>query len=155
MRKYAAGIIIKDNQILLMRRVNKEEEYYTLPGGGLEPGESSEENALREVREETSIVAKVNRLLYKITWDTGNENYYFLCDYLEGEPHLPNSSEEFERMQRESDQVYDPKWFATNMLSNIILYPLEIRDLLIEHLANGLPAQALELSLIAGERKLG
>lgn len=152
-KKYAAGVVIKGDHILLMHRINEGNEYYTLPGGGHEDGETSEENALREIKEETSITASVERLLYKINWDTGNENYYFLCNYIVGDPHLPESSEEFEQMKN-GRQIYDPMWFPIKGLSSKLVYPLEVRDLLIEHIQNGYPEAPLELSLVFGARKL-
>jgi len=151
-RKYAAGILIKDNHILLMYRLNNGNEYFTLPGGGQEEGETSKETALREVKEETTVVASINKLLYKIRWDTGNENYYFLCNYIGGEPTLPESSEEFHQMKNDL-QVYKPHWHSIKDLSSILLYPLEIRDLLITHIQDGYPEVSLELSLIFGARK--
>ena len=148
--KFASAVIIKDGQILLMHRFNDGKEYYTLPGGGREEGETAEENALRELKEETSIDASINKLLCKINWDTGNENYYFLCDYKNGEPQLPETSEEFEEMKN-GVQFYEPLWLPIKNLPETLLYPLEIKDLLLEHVENGFPETTLELSLVFGE----
>jgi 8-oxo-dGTP diphosphatase len=58
-----AGVVLRDQQsrILLMRRRN--EDTWGIPGGGLEPGESWSEAALRECQEETGWVAQIDGLL--------------------------------------------------------------------------------------------
>ena len=40
--KTARGVIIKNNKILLIHRLKKGEEYFVLPGGGIEDGETPE-----------------------------------------------------------------------------------------------------------------
>jgi ADP-ribose pyrophosphatase YjhB (NUDIX family) len=58
----ASGIVVDDEgRILLHKRADN--EYWSIPGGGMEPGESIAETIVREVREETGIEARVERLL--------------------------------------------------------------------------------------------
>ncbi len=152
MRTFAAGIVIKDNAVLVMHRINKGRNYFTFPGGSHGEEELLEETAIREVMEETSIRVSVDRLLYKIIWDTGNENYYFLCKYIEGTPILPESSEEFTQTQN-GLQIYDPRWLSINALQDTLLYPLEIRDLFINHIKTNYPLEPLTLSLEFGTKR--
>lgn len=51
------GIIIvnHDGKILVGKRKNAHAPYYSIPGGHLEPGETFEEGAVREVKEETDL----------------------------------------------------------------------------------------------------
>lgn len=58
-----AGVILSDGagRILLMRR--SEEGAWGIPGGGVEPGESWSDAALRECREETGWLARIDGLL--------------------------------------------------------------------------------------------
>jgi len=55
--KVGVGIIIlnEDNRVLIGKRINIESPYFSIPGGHLELGESFEEAAIREVKEETSL----------------------------------------------------------------------------------------------------
>ncbi len=59
----AASAIVADDEgrILLIKRTDN--EYWSIPGGGMEPGESIAETVVREVREETGIEARVEKLL--------------------------------------------------------------------------------------------
>ncbi len=54
-RQRACGVVIRDNRVLMVRHVHHGRDYWTLPGGGINPGESHLEAARREVLEETGI----------------------------------------------------------------------------------------------------
>jgi ADP-ribose pyrophosphatase YjhB (NUDIX family) len=57
-RPYLAvsAAIFRDGRVLLVRRARPPAHgLYTLPGGGVEPGESLEQAVIREVREETGL----------------------------------------------------------------------------------------------------
>jgi 8-oxo-dGTP diphosphatase len=60
-RLAAYGVIVRDGRILLCRvgPGNLGEGLWTLPGGGLDFGESPESGAIREVEEETGLVAEI------------------------------------------------------------------------------------------------
>ena len=50
-RPSVRGIILRNGKIAMMH--SQKYNYYKLPGGGIEPGESLEETLIREVREES------------------------------------------------------------------------------------------------------
>jgi 8-oxo-dGTP diphosphatase len=56
--------IMENDQILLVRQTYRGQPVWTLPGGGLEPGETPAEAAVRETKEEVNLDVKVLRLLY-------------------------------------------------------------------------------------------
>jgi 8-oxo-dGTP diphosphatase len=147
-----AAIIVKDEKMLLMHRINNGKEYYSFPGGGKEEGESLEEGTLRELSEETTIEATIDHLVYKLTWDSGDENYFYLCTYISGEPKLREDAEEISEMA-DGTQMYKPEWVEISMLPNTLLFQLEIRDLLIEDLKNGFVNMPRELFLKVEERR--
>jgi 8-oxo-dGTP pyrophosphatase MutT (NUDIX family) len=69
--KYSAGGLVVDarGRILLIRaRDLRERPVWTLPKGTIAAGESSEEAALREVREETGWQCEVVRALDEVTY---------------------------------------------------------------------------------------
>jgi len=53
--------VIQDGCVLLTRR--EDLEMWCLPGGGIEPGESAAQCAIREVREETGLDVRLTRLV--------------------------------------------------------------------------------------------
>lgn len=83
-RNAARGIILKEDNIILIHRIKQNEEYYVFPGGGIEKGESNEQCILREIKEELGIDVRVVKYLYRLETEKDIE-YYFLCEYLNGE----------------------------------------------------------------------
>ena len=53
--------ILKDNRVLLTKR--EDFEVWCLPGGGVDPGESIPQAAIREAREETGLTVHLTRLV--------------------------------------------------------------------------------------------
>lgn len=151
-RNRSAGIVIKDGHILLMRRVNHGKEYFTFAGGGVDEGETPEAAVVREFDEETTLVVKPLKLLYRITWDSGDQNYFYLCEYVSGVPQLHPDSEELEEMKK-GVQVFDPLWVEIKRLPTLLLYQLEIRDLLVEDIKNGFGEGTKELKIKVDERR--
>lgn len=77
------GIVIKDSCMLISHEVNA--DYYLIPGGGLEAGETPEECCAREVCEETGYAVKP--VSHFLTINEYYEEYkyishYFLCDLI-------------------------------------------------------------------------
>ena len=131
----ASTILIRGDKVLLMYRNKKGEEYFVFPGGTVEEGETIEKAAIRELMEETSINAKINKLLYHQIYDNDMEQYFCLCDYISGEPKLDKNSIEVERMAK-GNNFYNPLWVKIEELKNMLVYPLEIRDILLEDIRN-------------------
>ncbi|MCB8944800.1 MAG: NUDIX domain-containing protein [Ardenticatenaceae bacterium] len=87
MRMGSAGILVNElGQVLLIRR--NDTRTFAPPGGGLETGELPPDNAAREVREETGIIAMPVRLVGLYYWrprNVGFLNFYFRCIQRGGE----------------------------------------------------------------------
>ncbi len=88
--KSVVGIVIKDNQVLIGRTVNKDDRYlkYTFPGGGVEPNESLRDAVEREVWEETSVkCTSTSKFL-----DLPSKPFlrFYICYYESGKP-LPSN----------------------------------------------------------------
>jgi 8-oxo-dGTP diphosphatase len=77
-RPRAFAALIQDDYILLVRIVNGEKEFWTLPGGGLEDGETFEDAVIREVQEEVNLKVKVVKHLYTTTYELGVEKCFLV-----------------------------------------------------------------------------
>jgi mutator protein MutT len=151
-RNRSAGIVIKDGKVLVMHRINKGDEYWVFPGGGQEVGETPDQTAVREIDEETTVKVRAGELVYHITWDTGEENFFYLCEYVSGEPKLREDSEEYEKMSKK-DQVYEPMWVDLAKIASLKLYQLEVRDLFVNDYKKGFPEKVQELFIKFAERR--
>ena len=126
MNKRAAGIIIQDGQILLMRRVVAGRgEYWVFPGGGVEAGETEAEAMAREVHEELGLTVTEFTPYFEVfnEFTMGQfpprQEHYFLVTAFTGEVQL--GGEEAERMN-EQDQYY-PTWVELakiNSMQNLV-----------------------------------
>ena len=62
----ACAVLIGNEKILMVRQSYKGETIWTFPGGGIEPDESPEEAAIREVKEEVGLDIEIVRLLCQV-----------------------------------------------------------------------------------------
>ncbi len=60
----SAVIVIKNKKVLLARHSKKNRDYWVIPGGTAEEGETIEETAVREIREETGFKVKIKKLVF-------------------------------------------------------------------------------------------
>ncbi len=132
----AVAILINEDEIMLIHRSRNGKEFWVLPGGGVEEKEKVENAVVREVEEETSVKCEIVKLLYTYIYPgLGHKQYYYLCKHISGEPKLGD----FNEMQtmKDEDQTYEPVWVRIEDLPNKLLYPLEIREWIIQDYRTG------------------
>ena len=74
----AAIILLQDNQIALIERHRAGQHYFTFPGGHVEPGETPEQAAVRETKEELGVDVNIQRLVAEIWWHDRPQYYYLV-----------------------------------------------------------------------------
>lgn len=126
----AVAVVLRDDCVLVIKRHRDGVDYAVLPGGGVEPGESSAQAALRELHEETTLTAEIDRLLW--TDDHGGRPAsYFLMKDVTGEPELSGSEAEAHCLTNS----FEPLWATAKDLVSLDLKPEGIRDRVAELLA--------------------
>ncbi|MEO0370305.1 MAG: NUDIX hydrolase [Pseudomonadota bacterium] len=92
----ALAVVIRKGQVLLVKRRNEPDAgLWGFPGGHVDLGETAMQAAVRELREETGIMADPVRYVTNVDYIerdmSGAVRFHFLlaavqCDYLSGEP---------------------------------------------------------------------
>ena len=65
----AGGVVVREGHVLLVHRPRYDD--WTLPKGKLDPGESFEDAAVREVQEETGLLCVLGRELPAVEYEVG------------------------------------------------------------------------------------
>jgi len=91
----SAAIITSEGRVLMVRRRVKEGELsWQFPAGGIEPGETPEEAAVRETLEETGLKVEAEKLIgQRVHPKTGREMSYTACRVVDGEAHVADANE--------------------------------------------------------------
>lgn len=93
--RIAAAVVVDDGRVLLVRRRVKEGSLsWQLPAGGIEDGESVEEAAIRETKEETGLTVSALRVLgARVHPITGRHMSYVICEAKSGTAFLGDADE--------------------------------------------------------------
>ena len=83
MRDRSMALVVRDDKILSVQTYRSGRYINELPGGGIENGESPEEAAIRELKEECGLDGTINRQLNVLHWKDGSTEYVFLVDVCE------------------------------------------------------------------------
>ena len=110
-----AGIIVRDNTILMAKHKKNNKVAYLVPGGGMEYGESAKSSLKREFQEELRMHVMVNDLLFvRETISPTNRHIlhlFFLCDSND------------KPQQGEDERVVGFEFFDAAAIENNIIYP--------------------------------
>ena len=78
MRNRSMALAVRGDSILLVQLRSEGRTFYSLPGGGIEPGETPEQAAVRELREECCVDGAVVRPLNTVHCMDGSVEHVFL-----------------------------------------------------------------------------
>lgn len=125
-----AGIVVKDNCILLMQRRYKGMDYWVIPGGHIRVGENPEEVALREIEEETSIIVEDPKLVFDFRdYKRDKFDYYYICEYVSGEPILGGE----EKLKNSEENYFKPQWVELSKIAEMNILPKFAKEWILEY----------------------
>lgn len=102
----ASVAIMRDGKVLLIKRAYAPYQHlWTLPGGRIEPGESIEQCAIREIAEEVGLTIRNPRPV--LVQSLGRDGTFRLAVFATGD---------FTGQVRASDEVADHKWLPPSAL---------------------------------------
>lgn len=137
-RPTGRGVVIHDGAILMMERWRDGLHYFSIPGGGIETGETAEQTAIRELREETSCEVRIVRPIYEFYIGL-SRHAFFLCDYVSGVPMLADDSEEAADTAAGKNR-FKPGWLPLTELAHINCNRWDpVRLQLIHDIEHGFP----------------
>ena len=134
----AAGIALHDDHILLHRA--EDEDFWSLPGGGVEIGEFAPETHVREMREELDADVKVGALRFVVEnmFVYREKQYHEICLYFEiafapDSPLLQKAAAHsgIERYFRATEFALIFEWVPLAELSSHDLRPTPLIELLM------------------------
>lgn len=101
----AFALVFREHEFLLTNTHFKAGEFWSIPGGVVEPGESCEKGAAREVFEETGIVCRPTRLIHEISVEITKDLRlsFYLANYISGDISIDPAEVEAAKWFRDSD----------------------------------------------------
>lgn len=153
-RNHVRVIVIKDGNLLSMKRNKFGQKYQVLVGGGVNMGESNEVALHREVAEETGL--KITNLRHVFSEDAGKfygKQQIYLADLDPSggdQPALSPDSIEA-KISADGKNIYEPEWLPLSQLSKVNFRSRSLERAISECLKTGWPKQVRELDWQAEE----
>lgn len=107
MRPRVCAAIIRNDHVLMVFHDHGDRSFWTLPGGGVEAGESLEEAVIREVKEEVNLDCTVERFLFEEAYEYGMSYCYLVHINATDNPELGSDPE----LKHERQVLQDMAWF--------------------------------------------
>ena len=142
-------IVIENNQLALIERVRDGHTYYVFPGGGIEPGETPQQAAVREALEELGLQVVIDRLAARVELvdmhphGARREQFYYLA-HIAGGTFGSGTGPEFTPERVAQRGSYRPVWLPLDALSSHPVRPALLAVSLPQILRQTLPLNIKE-----------
>lgn len=120
-RRRACVVLVQDGHVALIERVVGGDRYFTVPGGGVEAGESVVAAATREAMEELGVTVSVGARLAVVEHAHSIQTYFWCA--IEGGRFGSGTGDEFGAPRRAARGTYTPRWVAIGELDADNLRP--------------------------------
>jgi len=129
----AAGILIDNDAILLLKVRDFTGEYWIPPGGGMEEGDrSSKDCVVREFKEEAGLDIEAGELICVREFLETHRNryhseFFYRVSCYHGEPHIENLAG-----LNDEEYIQSVEWVPLTELNDKRMYPKELKDKVLE-----------------------
>jgi 8-oxo-dGTP pyrophosphatase MutT (NUDIX family) len=114
-RDRSQAVVCRDGKLLLVEHFLNDRDFYNLPGGGIEDGETPAEAALRELEEEAGVKGKIVRpLTIEYKPDMQSRIFSFLIEIDEDAVPVKGIDPE---LPMEEQTIKGVKWLALNEIA--------------------------------------
>jgi len=140
MKVRVAGVVTKEDKLLLVKHRRRGLSYWAFPGGSVQEFETLPDALTRELREETGLQVEPGRLVYIVeTFNprgqgTHTLNLFYLADVV-------GETEAVMERRRNGEHLDVAEFLPLAELADIELYP-EIADVIKRSVETGFPVEA-------------
>jgi 8-oxo-dGTP diphosphatase len=145
MRIRAGIILIQEDKVALIERYRAGFHYYIFPGGGVDVGETLEQAALRETKEELGLEVVIKQAVAEVHIGSKSRQVYFLVEQNGGE-FGTGLGEEYAAENRDNPQkgLYIPMWMPVDELAKRTnVFPAELARLVVKSMQDGWCAEPI------------
>ena len=132
----ASAIIFIDNKLITVYRQKFEgcilKTYYTIPGGGVENGESIIDAVKREILEEIGITVEITDKYFYLEKEETDE-YFYIANYVSGDIGT-GTGPEFTSRNIEKYGTYEIRLVQKEDIKEINLLPQEAKEYILKNL---------------------
>ncbi|MGM5488821.1 MAG: GrpB family protein [Nanobdellota archaeon] len=120
----ARALILNNENILLIHRFKNGREYFALPGGHIEPGETPEQATIREIKEEANLDIAIDRKLWTLNPFDDSEHHFYLVTDFTGIPQLGGPEKE----RNSEHNAYALEWHSLNEIEGLNILRFSRKD---------------------------
>jgi 8-oxo-dGTP diphosphatase len=140
----AAAIVINNNHIALIKRRRANRLYYVFPGGQIEEGESPEQAAVREIKEELGLIVEVERLVIQVNFHK-KKQYYFLS-HITGGKFGTGQGPEMKGLYPPENGSYRAVWMPLAIILRENVLPRPVTEIVATAIRQGWPSGITSLT---------